>query len=141
MKELAKIFGVIFTVGFFLNFGWEVAQAELYRFSFGPWYDFILMHVRVSLGDVGFILLIYFAGAAINRGWNWFIKLTTPKILFILLSGFVIGIVVEKINLLAGRWSYNPDMPMLPYLHVGLSPVLQMTVLPLTTFLIARELI
>jgi hypothetical protein len=51
MKEPAKILGIIFAVGFPLNFGWEVAQAELYRFSFGTWYDFFLLHVRVSLGD------------------------------------------------------------------------------------------
>jgi hypothetical protein len=70
MQEPAKILGVIFAVGFFLNFGWEVAQAELFKYSYGPWYDFILMHLRVSLGDVGLIFLIYVAGAAITGNGN-----------------------------------------------------------------------
>lgn len=141
MKELAKIFKTIFVIGFSLNFVWEVTQTELYHFTFKKWYEFIIIHMRVSLGDVGFIILIYLVGAVITKEINWFVRLTIPRILFIIVSGFVIGVTAEKINILAGRWSYDGLMPLVPYLDVGLSPVLQMTLLPFATFLIARRFI
>lgn len=38
--------------------------------------------------------------------------------------------------LLLGKWSYAPTMPLVPYLRVGLMPILQMTLLlPLSFYL------
>jgi hypothetical protein len=43
---------------------------------------------------------------------------------------------VEYKGLMFHRWSYLPSMPIIPFLNVGASPVLQMTILlPLSLFL------
>ncbi len=51
-------------------------------------------------------------------------------------AGFVVALFVEYKAFYFDRWSYTEAMPMIPFLEVGLSPVIQMTVLiPLTVYL------
>ena len=45
-------------------------------------------------------------------------------------AGAVIAIVMEKGGLLAGRWDYSQRMPLLPWLDVGMMPVVQMALIP-----------
>ncbi|MFA5183685.1 MAG: hypothetical protein WC405_20440 [Syntrophales bacterium] len=99
----------------------------------------MVIHVRASLGDVAIIFLIYLSGCYIFGDSRWFTYQNKFRIFFIILAGLVIGIIIEKICLQAGRWSYNQAMPIIPFIKVGLSPVLQMTILPLTTFAIAKR--
>jgi hypothetical protein len=49
--------------------------------------------------------------------------------------GLVIALFVEYKALYFGRWEYNALMPVTPFLKVGLSPIVQMTVLlPLSVY-------
>ncbi|MGE3509042.1 MAG: hypothetical protein AB7N65_09190 [Vicinamibacterales bacterium] len=47
--------------------------------------------------------------------------------------GVTTAIVVERVALAGGRWTYNSLMPIIPIVHVGLWPVAQMAVLPVIT--------
>ncbi len=44
--------------------------------------------------------------------------------------GFFVAVVLERFALSVGIWSYGPFMPILPFLGVGLTPVLKMMILP-----------
>jgi hypothetical protein len=103
--------------------------------------EFIVVHVRASLGDVTIILLLYFLGCLIFKDLRWVIYLNKSKIFYIVLTGFVVGVTIEKVCLEADRWSYSKAMPVIPMIKVGLSPILQMTILPLATFALAKRLL
>jgi hypothetical protein len=47
------------------------------------------------------------------------------------LSGFVIGVTIEWVTVsLMSQWAYTVQMPILPGLGVGVTPVAQMVLLP-----------
>lgn len=140
MKYIAEI-KIMFIPGFLLNFVWESLQSGLYYHHFKGLIEFIAVHLRASLGDVALIFLIYLLGCSIFKDTRWFIYLNKSKVLFILFAGFGIGVTIEKICLQTGRWSYIQAMPIIPIIQVGLSPVLQMTMLPIATFAITKRLL
>jgi hypothetical protein len=44
--------------------------------------------------------------------------------------------IMEKAPVFLGLWSYEESMPIVPIVAIGLSPFLQITFLPLLTFLL-----
>lgn len=119
---------VVFTFG--LNFVWEVAQSFLYA----PHYDgitgLIKVHLLASIIDVlmvaGIVLFGEFISNRIFSGKNKNIK----SLFVIILTGFLFSVLVEKLALTNAMWKYNLRMPILPWLSVGLTPVLQMVIIP-----------
>jgi len=55
--------------------------------------------------------------------------------------GLVLGVANELLALAFGRWWYTAAMPLLPWYHVGLWPVLQLLLLPLLTFYLVKKII
>lgn len=53
------------------------------------------------------------------------------------LIGFIIAVAIEQNALLAGKWDYASTMPIIPWLNVGLVPIIQMTVLLPLSFYVA----
>jgi hypothetical protein len=53
----------------------------------------------------------------------------------------VIQVVVELEALASGAWVYNDRMPLIPWLNVGLTPVVQMPLLVLPVFWLARRML
>jgi hypothetical protein len=60
--------------------------------------------------------------------------MTIRKVISLVLIGGVGAILGELRHLAAGSWSYSDAMPLLPYVEVGLSPVLQFMILPTLIF-------
>lgn len=120
-------------IGLVLNLLWENIQAPLYA-----GYTSFIQHVPIcsmaSLGDVAIILFLYILFALILRNVLWFQNLNTMSVFSLLIIGAVIGAGIEKWALLTSRWSYGYNMPIIPFLRVGLAPVLQMMIVPTLTF-------
>ena len=59
---------------------------------------------------------------------------------FMLSAGLVIAILIEwfAVNGLH-RWAYTDQMPRIPVLDVGLTPILQMLILPPLIFLLTHK--
>ena len=116
-------------VAFILNFAWELVQMPLYKNA--P-YD--LAHIAfcalASVADVIMVLLIYSCFALIYKNPLWVKRLTAFRIVLLMLVGGLGAIVAEVRHLSAGNWAYDDDMPILPFLNVGLSPLLQFMLLP-----------
>lgn len=49
-------------------------------------------------------------------------------------AGALSAMLVEWRALHDARWTYAPAMPVIPIIHVGLSPILQMTIIPVVGF-------
>jgi hypothetical protein len=111
-----------------VNVGWEMAQAPL--------------HARWDRS--GPRLVSAFARASATRAsWShsgWWVRTSlglrigfvapVPRIVALALLGGLISVGLERTALSAGRWAYGSAMPVIPGLGVGLTPVLQMALLP-----------
>ena len=124
----------LFVVSVAMNFVWEVAQMPLYAGS--PSVRDYAAHCFVpSLGDGIILLIIFFAGWLVFRRPDWADRPGLAGYTLMLSCGFVIAVAIElgAVHVL-NRWTYAAGMPRLPYLDVGLVPVLQMLVLPPVIF-------
>jgi hypothetical protein len=135
-------YGLIAAFIFLLNFIWEISQAFLYEVHFQGRLDFILVHLKAASGDLLIFLLLYFFGVLFfHRDCYWLIRNNKVKFMFVSFLGIVVSVVIEKLALSFGRWSYNSLMPIVPVLNVGLTPVLQMIILPVVSIVFAKRVI
>jgi hypothetical protein len=121
--------------GLAANFAWEMLQMPLFGEFEGMWWRCF----KASLGDVGLLGLVYLLMACAAEDWLWFRQLGRWRILLLTVLGLLVAVVVEQKALLAGRWSYRAGMLRLPFLGVGLPPVLQMILIPLLLAWLSRR--
>ena len=91
-----------------------------------------------SLGDSIMILIIFFTGVIFLKDNHWINDFNIKKILFTLTAGLILSLIVEWVALRLGLWNYSNLMPKLIFLGIGLSPVLQMLILPLGVFQLTK---
>ncbi|MGH8071414.1 MAG: hypothetical protein ACRERE_40540 [Candidatus Entotheonellia bacterium] len=128
---------------FLLSFVWEMLQIPLFRGmqQMHHW-DAVLICTQATLADVGIALTAFWTVAWLGSGRHWLLRPSTVQV-----AGFIaVGtIVTMTLELLATRvwnlWSYSELMPVIPFLGVGLVPLLQWMVLPpLVVWLVHRQL-
>jgi hypothetical protein len=116
--------------GFALNAVWEFTQCVfLFDMWDWPFWKATLYMWAATLGDVGIVLgVVWMAGHLAARvvppdarGW-----------MALLVIGFVASVALEWAAQALGLWGYGPAMPTLDVAghRVGLSPVVQVTLLP-----------
>lgn len=132
-----QTFILITMYGFNLNTIWEFAQA-------GPLYDMWeevstaagLSHITMAiLGDVVMVLAGWICGP------QKLFSLSFTASACMLMLGFVAGMAQEWTAKVLGWWTYNEWMPTITLFDetVGLSPLLQMTLLPFFSMLLAGK--
>ncbi len=131
---------IISVVGLAFNLIWENAQAFLYLDYVNFWQHFPIC-ARASLGDVLIVIFLYFALAVVNRDLQWFTKMSKVDLAITVVLGILIAVGIEMWSLGTARWEYAPTMPLVPYTNVGLSPILQMIILPPIIFLTSAWII
>lgn len=123
----------IYVVAFLLHFVWEMWQIPFYaEMTDADHWQALKLCTQATLGDGVIALLAFFLAVLISGGdifWQRRNLLIAWSVY--LLSGLLITVALEHIatNVLY-RWQYSELMPILPYLHVGLMPMLQWLVLP-----------
>lgn len=125
MKKLA----FVFLAAFCLNLAWENAHSLLYiHYKGSPITEVVL--VRAALFDAFVITLaaVAFQYSGFLHARQWLV--IVPAILF--------AIGLELFALATGRWQYNAMMPLIPLLHVGLTPAIQLAVLAVASYRAAR---
>lgn len=127
---------LISVLAFGLHHMWESRHVVLY----GGYDSLTALPITLyaTVGDVVYTLGAYFLVALIKRDMNWLARMTRLDIMSIAFIGFAISLYVEYKALALGRWFYLDTMPIIPGLHVGLSPIVQMTVLLPATFLLTK---
>ncbi len=120
-------------LAFLLNLAWELIQGPLYE---GYTYD--VQHITfcalASVADAIMVLLIYFGLALVLNNALWVQNLTLYRILLVMLMGGIGAVLAEIRHLSAGTWAYAESMPIIPFVEVGLSPVLQFIITPLSAY-------
>ena len=135
-----KTYAVVFAVAVTFNFPWEILQAPLYRIETGSLPRWVHC-LRASFVDGLLVLLILILGARVLRRPDWFDRPGERGYAWMLASGAVFAAALEwtAVHILK-RWSYEPTMPLLPVLDIGLVPIAQMLVLPPAIFALAAWL-
>ncbi len=130
----------IAVAAFVLNFAWEVAQGPLYE---GYQYD--LEHISfcalASIADMFMVLVLLFAFGLIYNNAFWIMPLRLSRSLLLILVGGVGAVFAEMLHTWRGNWSYADAMPLIPFVEVGLSPVLQFAILPLIIFVLSKKIL
>lgn len=129
----------IFVAGVGLNYVWEIAQAALYVGMVS--FETVLWHCFVAaLGDGVILLIIHASGWLVFGKPGWFFHPRVAAIAFLLGFGLAIAVAVEWAAIYwLHRWAYTAQMPLIPGLGIGITPVLQMLVLPAAIFHIANK--
>lgn len=128
---MKKLLG-IFAVAFLLNFIWENLHATLYaNYTFAYYFPLCL---RATFWDAGYITLVYAAIAFLKNDWHWFSKDRRFTIPLVVALGLLTASVVELDALLKHKWAYSSAMPLVPIIHIGLTPFLQLAILSLVTY-------
>lgn len=123
-------------VAFLLHLIWENAQASLFAgyFSFAQHFP---MCFFATIGDVIFTLLIYLGVGLLKNDFEWIARMNKRDIFVLATVGFFYAVGIEWRALLFAKWNYAPAMPIIPWFKVGLTPIVQMTMLlPLSSYLV-----
>lgn len=120
-------------VSFLLNYVWEIGHCPLYTSCTYDLSHFLFLALA-SLADVIMAGLLYFGFALLYRNSLWIMPLTISRVLWLLIVGGAGATVSEIAHLSAGNWIYAESMPVVPGIGVGLTPVLQFTILPVLIY-------
>ena len=114
-----KKFLYIFLFAFGANLVWENLHARLYLgYKGGQITEWIL--IRATFWDAVIITALCVLALLLPRRFqNW----------FVVGGGLVVAIVMERFALATGRWAYGPYMPIVPLLHTGLTPTIQLALI------------
>ena len=130
----------IFIIGFLLNLIWENVQAPLYEGYTNLW-DHFMMCFWASIVDAAVILLLYALFALWFKNSFWIKHLNWKNGLLLMLVGAAIALGFEFWAFQNEVWAYTERMPLVPALNIGLSPLLQMMLLPLFTFILSYRIV
>ena len=140
-KKIFKGFFLIMAViSFILNEVWELLQMPLYE---QPIYKMghIAFCTLGALADMIMVLLLYVCFGFIYKNAFWICQSNWVKIFVVMLTGAIGAVFSEKRHLLIGSWSYDQSMPIVPFVNVGLSPVLQFLLLPVIIYFLSLYII
>lgn len=118
-------------LAFLLNFAWELSHCFLYKgFVYdGPHVAFLGL---ASLADTIMAGLLYFGFALLYKDGGWIQHLTVSRTIWLILAGGLGATVSEMAYLSADNWAYTDQMPLV--FGIGLTPLLQFSVLPLLIY-------
>jgi len=140
VKSVLSLHLIIFVLGFILNIIWEHLHDVFYvtHMEVG---SAIRAYFVVGVIDALLVMLIYWVIVLQTRDFYWIFKLKKYW-LFAAMLGLLISYIIEVRNVyFLKTWSYNELMPIIPYLGVGITPILQMIISPLLTFYISTKII
>lgn len=138
MISLTRALTLIVLVSFFLHLGWESLHVQLYT-GYESWTGGTPVVFLAAIGDVLYTLGAFTLVSGFKGSVEWIEMATKRDYLMLVTLGFLIALFVEYKGLALHRWQYLPDMPLIPLLQVGLSPIIQMALLlPLTIFIVSR---
>lgn len=125
---------------FLLNFAWEVLQTPFFidisdKITTIIWYRF-----HCTIGDVVISLGCFWLVALISKSRTWFLSPTKGQLLMFIGFGVSYTIFSEIKNVsLYKLWEYSDLMPVIPYIDVGIVPLIQWVIIPPILVLIVRR--
>lgn len=137
---LSPEFNVV-VFSFLLNYPWEFLQTPFFEGALSARSGRVLVVCSVAtVGDALLSLFAFWCVALAARSRRWILRPRRGQLLGFISVGLFITVVVER--LATGPldlWRYAAAMPLVPILEVGLTPILQWTLLPLLVVWFARR--
>lgn len=121
--------------GFAANYAWEMVHMRLFVGMRDGW----LRCAFAAAADVAVLAFLYAVMAAAGGSLLWFREKPIVRAIALAAIGGLAAATIELRALAAGAWSYDSAMLLVPVLHVGLSPVLQMVMIPLGLTWLSRR--
>lgn len=126
-----------------LNFPWEVLQAPLFEgMAAAPHSAAIGACVQATLGDVVIMLLAHASVVVVTRRCRWVLAPSQGEVAGFLAVGVAITAMIEWLATWGHwvqTWAYSSAMPVIPGTSLGLSPLLQWVIVPLTVLWFVRR--
>lgn len=139
LKSIAIFFGT----SFLLHLLWENLQAPLYAGyeSFGQHFPICLK--ATMTGDMLFMLVIYIVLAVVHGDLFW---VANPAVYAHPTTWIIAGLIGILLATIFELWAVHVDhrwvyagMPLIPFLHIGLTPILQMAIIPPLALLLTKN--
>ena len=133
--DLFRTCAILVVVSFVLHLAWEFSHYGLYT-GYTAWSGNVPVYILATLGDVLYTLGAFALVSAIKKTYDWMKDATVQDYFLLVTIGFLVSLFVEYKALMFMKWQYLPEMPIIPILNVGLSPIMQMSLLlPLSVLL------
>jgi hypothetical protein len=133
---------VIFGWAFGLNLVWEVLHTVFYVCSSYIYTETLRDILEATIGDSVITLCLYGLGIVYHQKMTWIYHCTHRDCLFLMGSGVLLALLIEFFSIhIFDRWEYNALMPLIPGLGVGVTPVVQLALLPMATFFLTTRLL
>lgn len=140
-KKIFKRFVLIIAlISFTINELWELVQMPFYNQAiYNTWH--ILFCTLAAMADMIMTLLLFLGFALIYKNPYWIRQSNLIKIFAVMLTGAAGAVLSEKRHLLLGTWSYDQSMTIVPFVNVGLAPLLQFFLLPVIIYFLSYRII
>ena len=137
-QKIIAIHTMLFTSAFLLNYFWEILHTPLYVSTMN--HDFF-SYMYMAAVDTFLVFFIYWIVCLQARTFLWLDEFLKHSVL-IIVSGIFLSFFIEVKNVYFTHvWTYTAAMPIIPFLQIGLSPVLQMIITPLVTFYVTKGIL
>lgn len=126
-------------IAFVLNFIWENLHAGLYNE-----YNLFMKSIYFlgcTIGDVVLTFIIYGLVAVVLKDKYWIRNFNFKILLIVLIMAGLVSLTAEWVAVELDFWSYNEQMPVVPFLDIGLSPFLAIIVNPILSFILAYKIV
>lgn len=123
-----------------LNFAWEMVQAPAFTGMPAGWVEATAVCAVATLGDGVIVLGLFGFGWLVFRDPRWLVPPRFGRYAIVVLAGIAVQVIMEWIMVYRlGRWGYAGGHLVVPFLGVGLLPIMQAIVLlPLIFWALAR---
>lgn len=139
MKTL-RLYSALALFAFVFNFLWEYSALPFYK-DYSALGQGLSLVLWASAGDVVYVLFIISVVAYRAKKSAWMLEGKREDYALAGALGFLVALFVEYKALYLHRWAYATAMPIIPILGVGLTPIIQMTLIaPLSAWLLGRTL-
>ncbi|MDA1052087.1 MAG: hypothetical protein O3C40_16605 [Planctomycetota bacterium] len=132
-----------FSCSFVIHLIWENAQLPLFESGDASlWDTFSMCLFATATGDMLFMLTLFLTVAVIHKNLWWLsdrMVYSHPATWIVpLIVGVLLAVSFELWAVHAvHRWQYS-SMPLVPFIHVGVTPVMQMLVIPIAATALSR---
>jgi hypothetical protein len=125
-----RAYGCLFAISWGLNFAWEMAHSFLYR-NVPPFPVHLPFLFLAAISDAAVSVALIGIVALVLGNRFWFLEPAFKGLTILVSISSIASVLIEYLNTgILGRWTYTAAMPRLPVLHIGLTPFLQVAVLP-----------
>ena len=124
---------------FLLNLVWEVLQTPFFLDKSAEINTIVWYRFHCTLGDVLITLGSFWLVALTSKSRTWFLNPTKRNVLLFVGFGVIYTTFSEIKNVSLNKlWGYSELMPVIPYIDVGIVPLIQWLIVPVALVFIVR---